>query len=104
MNHAEKGIARPDIIPILEIQNLPDGVAVAIVPCSDHGAFTALPGGIEIGGRIHGKTGWNSDRGIAYYRSDAVIGAAWEGNSRRGKTAGSHHGTARRANEEQDKG
>jgi hypothetical protein len=73
---AMKAIPRHDLIPLLQIEQLPDGVEVAIVSCQDHDAFTALPGGLEVLGRIYGKSGWNSDRNVAYYRTDRVLGTS----------------------------
>lgn len=67
---------RSDLIPVLAIEGLPDGVKVAIVSCPDYDAFSALPGAVEIGPDVYGKTGWNSDRQVAYYRTDAIMGAA----------------------------
>lgn len=65
---------RPDLMPVLMIEELPDGVKVAIISCSDYDAFSALPGGLEIGRDTYGKSGWNSDKNVAYYRTDVLMG------------------------------
>lgn len=41
--------------------------------CPDYDAYKALPDAVEFGGAVFGKTGWNSDRGDAYYKSDAMV-------------------------------
>jgi hypothetical protein len=46
-----------------------DGVFFVIVPCPDYDAFASLPAAIEYEEIVCGKTGWNSDRGEAYYNS-----------------------------------
>ena len=48
------------------------GTTFVELPCNDFREFKKLPNAIEIHGRILAKTGWNSDRFKAYYRSDAV--------------------------------
>lgn len=35
--------------------------------CEDYDALTRLPDAVECEGRRFGRTGWNSDRGVAYY-------------------------------------
>jgi len=37
--------------------------------CADHDAFVALPRVVERDGVKFGLTGWNSDRGMAYYKN-----------------------------------
>lgn len=36
-------------------------------PCVDYDALTLLPVALEFEGRRYGRTGWNSDRGVAYF-------------------------------------
>jgi len=63
---------RIDAIPVVD-ETCIDGVTVIETPCPDADAFAALPTAVSWGGRTLGRTGWNSDRGRAYYRSDARI-------------------------------
>jgi hypothetical protein len=46
-------------------------------PCQDYDALTLLPVAIEFEGRRYGRTGWNSDRHVAYYstRQAFAVGA-----------------------------
>ena len=37
------------------------------VTCQDYEAYTLLPHALEFQGRRYGRTGWNSDRCVAYY-------------------------------------
>ena len=57
-------------IEVIHVETLPDGVTVVIVPCADRGVFAKLPKAIAYGGEAYGRSGWNSDRCCAYYRSD----------------------------------
>ena len=47
-----------------------EGVSFLEVKISDYDDFAALPIAVEFAGRIYGKSGWNSDSLIAYYRTD----------------------------------
>ena len=38
-------------------------------PCSDYGEYIGLPAAVEYQGRRYGKTGWNSDKDLAYYQT-----------------------------------
>ena len=40
---------------------------------SDVEAYFRMPDGIDYGGNILGKSGWNSDTNTVYYRSDKPI-------------------------------
>lgn len=51
---------------------MPDGVKVAETMCFDYTDFRKLPGVVRLNGVLLGKSGWNSDRQVAYYRSDFV--------------------------------
>ena len=62
-----------DAVPVLEAQTLPNGVQVLLVPCGDYDAMRHLPGAVVYKGRRYGKTGWNSDSFVAYYRTDAAL-------------------------------
>jgi|2_EtaG_2_1085320.scaffolds.fasta_scaffold00571_21 hypothetical protein len=52
---------------------LPDGVFVAEAACLSNDYFNELPDAIEFRNNILGKSGWNSDIGKAYYRSDVQL-------------------------------
>lgn len=63
-------------ITVNEVQTLPNGVQVCIVPCSGYDAFKALPAAIDFEDKRYGLTGWNSDRYVAYYRTDRAVAMA----------------------------
>ena len=52
---------------------LPDGVHVVEVECHDAKEFLKLPAGIVYSNRNFGKTGWNSDHNVCYYRTDKSV-------------------------------
>ena len=43
--------------------------SIVTVSCPDYQAHGQLPDAVEFENRIHVMTGWNSDRGVAYYKS-----------------------------------
>lgn len=53
---------------------LPDGVRYLTTACADYDALRALPEVVNFCGNLYARTGWNSDRCIAYYRDDAYVG------------------------------
>ena len=54
-----------------------DGVSCLTVPCpEDYETFRTLPQAVTFDGRTYGLTGFNSDRHVAYYRSDAAVAGA----------------------------
>ena len=57
----------------MNVETLPNGVGVLIVSCDGYGDFKTLSRALSYNGRTYGRTGWNSDHMIAYYRSDAVV-------------------------------
>lgn len=63
-------------IAVLELCTLPDGVKVATVACADYDAKCELPGAIRLRGHELGCSGWDSDRCVAFYRSDRVVAVA----------------------------
>ena len=65
----------PDVIVLLSYTKLDGGNVCYTVSCPDHDAYQALPQTIRTlnGDRLAGKTGWNSDTGVAYYRTDAMM-------------------------------
>ena len=46
------------------------------VACGDYGDFRKLPPVVELRGVQYGKTGWDSDKGIAFYRTDVKLAVA----------------------------
>jgi len=66
--------AKPvDGVVIQSIEKLPSGVTVLIVPCADWDVFRTLPNIVEYDNQLYGRSAWNSDRYIAYYRSDCKV-------------------------------
>ena len=57
-------------------ETLPDGVQVVTTDCDDYAHLRELPFALSFRGELYGRTGWNSDRNIAYYRTDAASGLA----------------------------
>jgi hypothetical protein len=55
---------------------LPDGVKVVKIDVADYIDFIRKPHAIEFNGEIYGRSGWNSDRCIAYYRTDKLVAFA----------------------------
>jgi len=37
--------------------------------CHDYDEYTRIPSAVSFDGRQYGKTGWNSDRGVAYLKT-----------------------------------
>tara|TARA_R100000008_G_C3527117_1_gene137177 strand:+ start:448 stop:678 length:231 start_codon:yes stop_codon:yes gene_type:complete len=50
---------------------LPDGVGVVMIDCYDYVEYKRTPSGIVYDGKVYGRTGWNSDKHVVYYRTDA---------------------------------
>ena len=68
-----------DAVTVLEAQCLPDGVRVLLVPCNQVDDMRQLPKAVLFEGRRYGKTGWNSDSLVAYYRDDARFAVPHKG-------------------------
>jgi len=66
-----KATIKTDALAIRNFETLPDGVRVLMTDCADYEALKALPTAIEFNNETYGRTGWNSDRKIAYFRTDA---------------------------------
>lgn len=64
---------RDDTLPLRSHGTLPDGVRFIEVDVTDHVAFTALPKAVEFDGRLYARTGWDSDRCVAFFRTDAAM-------------------------------
>lgn len=61
------------VIRVLGHEQLPNGVQVVTVPCNDYSDLYRLPPAVEYKGVRYGMTGWNSDRHVAYFRTDANL-------------------------------
>jgi len=63
---------------IIESQTLDaeTGLRCIIAPCADYQELKRLPSAVIFEGRLYGRTGWNSDRHVAYYRTDAPVAMA----------------------------
>lgn len=65
---------RSDAFVIQSHETLPDGVSVLTLPLDDgFDSYKKLPQVLSYNGLQYGKTGWNSDRMVCYYRDDAPI-------------------------------
>jgi hypothetical protein len=71
--------ALENAITIRSTETLPDGVKVVQLDVADYIDFIRKPHAIEYDGEIYGRSGWNSDRHVAYYRSDVkpAFAAKW---------------------------
>ena len=60
---------------IIESQTLDaeTGLKCITTPCADWLELRILPSAVVFEGRLYGKTGWNSDKHVAHYRTDAQI-------------------------------
>tara|TARA_Y100000114_G_scaffold111054_1_gene104806 strand:- start:369 stop:590 length:222 start_codon:yes stop_codon:yes gene_type:complete len=68
-----KAQAIKNAINIIRVETLPNGVKVIITECVDHKDFKRLPKAVSLNGETFGLTGWNSDKFIAYFRSDKLV-------------------------------
>jgi hypothetical protein len=57
-------------ITVRQFETLPDGVGVVTIDCADYIGFIRTPHALEYDGVVYGRSGWNSDKCCAYYRSD----------------------------------
>jgi hypothetical protein len=60
-------------ITIKTAETLPNGVKVITTDCDDFETFRTLPKAVCFDGFAYGLTAWNSDRNVAYYRTDASV-------------------------------
>ena len=67
-----KAEVKNEYIPVV-YASVANGVHVVSVRCADYDVFVGLPRAIEFEGRLLGLTGWNSDRHLAYYKSNVVL-------------------------------
>jgi hypothetical protein len=65
-----KVTAIENTLQVIECAQDPDNSNVwwLVVPCvGGYDTMKHLPAGVVYGGREYGKTGWNSDKDVAYY-------------------------------------
>ena len=62
-----------DSIRVIEAYTLPDGVNFVSVPCADYAALKDLPDAISYECQLYGWTGWDSDRCVAFYKTDRAF-------------------------------
>lgn len=54
-------------------ETLPNGVKVLIAHCPNYLVYKSLPQAVRFEEELFGKTGWNSDQCVVYYRDDANL-------------------------------
>ena len=68
-----KQATRINVIPVVSTWNHTDDDGSVTfcfeTSCSDYEHYSTLPDAVEMEGRVHVKTGWNSDRCRAFYKS-----------------------------------
>lgn len=57
------------LVKVLSREELPDGELCLTVPCDDYSALRSLPKMLTYEGARYGRTGWNSDLRIAYFKT-----------------------------------
>ncbi len=65
-----KAKALENAISVRTAVTLPDGVKVVTIDVADYIDFIRTPHAVEYNGQVYGRSGWNSDKCIAYYRTD----------------------------------
>ncbi len=72
---SEGNLAAPvtNSINVKGAYTLPDGVYLVELDCADQDALKKLPAAINYEGKQYGRTGWNSDANVAYYRTDKKV-------------------------------
>jgi hypothetical protein len=70
-----KAIVVPNTFTLQSIATI-EGVLCLVVDCKDFDAYVSLPAALSYSGRQCGKTGWCSDKGLAYYQSNAKVAHA----------------------------
>lgn len=63
---------RADLIRVISYF-VTDGQEIISVDCEDFTEYKSLPHVVEFEGQILGKTGWNSDKNQAYYKSNILL-------------------------------
>lgn len=65
-----------DKIVIRQHEKFPDAQIECLIigmQTDTYDEYRALPEVLEYQDKLYGKTGWNSDQFVAYYRTDALI-------------------------------
>ena len=62
-----------DSMPVQTFYTMPDGVSVVEMHVGSYAEFCGMPAAIRMDGKTYGKSGWNSDVNVVYYRSDKVF-------------------------------
>ena len=60
-------------LTIKHAETLPNGIKVIMLDCAGSLEYNNSPKALEYDGEIYGRTGWNSDRCISYYRTDKKV-------------------------------
>jgi len=50
-----------------------EGDSIITTSCPDYEAYSKLPAVVEFENKLYGRTGWNSDRGFACYKTSAPL-------------------------------
>ena len=65
---------RNDAFVIQSHETMPDGIMVITISLADgFETYKSLPQVLSYKDKLYGKTGWNSDYNICYYRDDVCI-------------------------------
>jgi hypothetical protein len=69
-------------VTIQSHETLPDDVKVIHTSVGDYTEYKQLPKVVWYDDCLYGKTGWNSDRMVAYYRTDSHVALSCKNNRR----------------------
>ena len=70
------GKALETYIPIRSYE-VQQGVTYICVDCANFDEFKSLPGALLVNDKIVGKSAWDSDKGLAFFRSDIRLGKSF---------------------------
>lgn len=68
-----------DAISVIQVDHVDGGVCLTVDCFGGHDKYKSLPQAVMFMDKVYGKTGWNSDRGVAYYRDDQPVAFPWKG-------------------------
>lgn len=71
----------PGAVSVIAIEALPCGARCLITYCEGYEGWRRLPRAVTIGGQVFGRSAWNSDRNLAYYRTDRVVAVPTKGGA-----------------------
>ena len=63
-------------ITVRSAETLPDVAKVVMIDVADYIDYIRTPHAIEYDGEIYGRSGWNSDKHVVYYRTDKLTAFA----------------------------